>query len=510
MTICHNYHRVHPRLRGVRLEAPLRFKGERLQARAEGFPAGTLEPAQILTAYGFKQNQFAGVSAVKLGVGSLGGGVPQADIDAMCAAWGMPQPKITIRSVDGASPNAGDQDSTVENLLDLLPTISFAVWWLTGSVADVTISFGPNATGGMEAVVRDLMAAGVSVMSWSWGSAESSWDPVEKASLSKAFQECNDAGVTVVAASGDNSIDDGTSFPSADYPAGDPCVWAVGGTHLSVAADGSKAAESAWGDGLPGDEGGGGGYDPSFAVPPYQAGFVAAGAAGRGVPDTAANADPTSGWIMSANGSWTVVGGTSASAPFTAALIAVAKAMANAVGVVPTGLLQPRIYAQPAGCSDITTGSNGDAAAVGWDPATGLGSPNGGAFMSALAQVVVATAPTQSPPPPVVSPPIDDLPPPASPAPVVVTVDDAVFWAGRGIDEEWPTDGRTPDLSEVQSWASAGLAEHWPNAEGGASGGTTTTTVGVVAAVTEGIVMGVTKTGPEVPSQVGVTRGSIA
>jgi len=389
---CHHYHRVHSRLRGVR------------SASSTGFPAGTLSPAQVLTAYGFKQGQYAGAAPVKLGIGSLGGGVVQADIDNAVAAWGMLAPKVTIRTVGGASSDpTADQDSNVENMLDLL-LMAFTWWWLTGTPADITIVFGPNASGGMTAVTQDLAGANVEVASWSWGSAASTWDPVERAGLAAAFEAAVAGGVTFCAASGDNSVDDGTSAPSADYPCADPCVWAVGGTYLEIATDGSRFKETAWGDGQPGDEGGGGGFDPTLPMPPYQQGIVPGSV--RGVPDTAANADPNSGWQISANGSWTVVGGTSASSPFTAALIAVAKGAAQ---VGDEGLLTPALYAARASaCSDITAGSNGDPASLGWDPATGLGSPNGPAFIDTLKSAIQGLpSPTPAPTPAPTPPPAD-------------------------------------------------------------------------------------------------------
>src|SRR5271157_138388 len=334
----HHYHRVHSRLRGVR------------GLLASALPSGSLSPAQVLAAYGFKQGQYAGVSPVKLGVGSLGGGVVQRDIDNAVKTWGMAAPKLTVRTVGGAANDpVSDQESNVENMLDLL-LVSFTWWWLTGTPADVTVTFGPNASGGMEAVTRDLVAAGVEVASWSWGSAASSWDPNERAALSKAFADAVGGNVCFCAASGDNSVDDGTTAPSADYPCADPNVWAVGGTFLAVDSAGARLDEAAWGDGQPGDEGGGGGFDPTVSIPSWQSGVVPARSPGRGVPDTAANADPNSGWQISANGSWTVVGGTSAASPFTAALIAVAKAVAKARG---TGVTTPAVYAARAtACND--------------------------------------------------------------------------------------------------------------------------------------------------------------
>jgi kumamolisin len=423
----HHYHRIHPRLRGAGL-------GLSYQSRASA-PSGSLSPAEILTAYGFKQNQYVGIAPVKLGIGSLGGGVVQEDIDNSVAAWGMLAPKLTVRTVLGGANDTSDQDSNVENMLDIVPTMAFTWWWLTGQAADITITFGPNATGGMELVTRDLVAAGVEVGSWSWGSAASGWDPSERAAMALAFADAVTAGVCFCAASGDNSIDDGTSAPSADYPCSDPNVWAVGGTRLSVSGQ-----ESAWGDGSPGDEGGGGGFDPSEAVPIWQQGVVPVAAPGRGVPDTSANADPNSGWQMSANGSWTVVGGTSAASPFTAALIAVAKGVAKAAG---KGVTAQAVYAAPTtACRDVTTGSDGDPATPGWDPATGLGSPNGGAFVS----VIVAWAGLAPAPAPI---------PAGGPT---ATLAEAVAWATQGIQAGDPLQRQADAIAN----ATSGLRAGWP------------------------------------------------
>lgn len=399
----HHYHRIHPRMRGIRLP------------HASGFPDGTLSPAQVLTAYGFRQNQYAGAKPVKLGIGSLGGGVVQADLNNAVKVWGMKAPRIMVRTVGGAvNDPVSDQDSNVENMLDIL-LVSFTWWWLTGEPADLTVTFGPNASGGMEAVTRDLVAAGAEVASWSWGAAATSWDPTERASFAKAFADAAAKNVCFCSASGDNSIDDGTASPSADYPCADPNVWAVGGTYLSVNANGTRSGEAAWGDGSPGDEGGGGGYDPTVSIPAWQRAALPNGAPGRGVPDTSANADPNSGWQISANGGWTVVGGTSAASPFTAALIAVAKGMAKSLG---TGLTTPSVYANKTACNDIVEGSDGSAATTGWDEATGLGSPSGNGFVQAIVAWAGGQAPPPVPPPPV-------PPPPTTPPPTGVTLTQA-------------------------------------------------------------------------------------
>jgi hypothetical protein len=60
------------------------------------------------------------------------------------------------------------------------------------------------------------------------------------------------------------------------------------------------------------------------------------------------------------------------------------KAFASQNGL-KVGFLNPFLYAHPTVCHDITTGSNIDYnAAVGWDPCTGLGSPDGTKLLQAL------------------------------------------------------------------------------------------------------------------------------
>jgi len=108
---------------------------------------------------------------------------------------------------------------------------------------------------------------------------------------------------------------------------------------------------------------------------------------GRGVPDVAGNADPVTGYQVIVDGQSEPIGGTSAVAPLWAGLIA---RLAQATGK-RFGLLQPLLYAgvtagaAAPGFNDIVVGDNGAyKAAPGWDPCTGLGSPNGTVLLSRL------------------------------------------------------------------------------------------------------------------------------
>jgi kumamolisin len=116
-------------------------------------------------------------------------------------------------------------------------------------------------------------------------------------------------------------------------------------------------------------------------------GASAATAGGRGVPDVAGNADPTTGYQVYADGKAQVVGGTSAVAPLWAALIS---RLAQATGQ-RFGLIQPTLYAgitpgiDVEGFNDITSGNNGAySAGPGWDACTGLGSPEGAVLLKRL------------------------------------------------------------------------------------------------------------------------------
>ncbi|PQE05979.1 protease S8 tripeptidyl peptidase I protein [Rutstroemia sp. NJR-2017a BBW] len=100
---------------------------------------------------------------------------------------------------------------------------------------------------------------------------------------------------------------------------------------------------------------------------------------GRGIPDVAANGDN----IAIYNGNkFGLSGGTSASTPIFSAVINRINEERLNVGKGPIGFLNPSLYANPSMLNDITNGTNpgcstvGFSAVPGWDPVTGLGTPN--------------------------------------------------------------------------------------------------------------------------------------
>jgi subtilase family serine protease len=239
-------------------------------------------------------------------------------------------------------------------------------------------------------------------------------------SVDAALQVAASRHVTVVAASGDIGAvaepcdvyaalaGTGTFTPvrEVNLLASDPLVLGAGGTSLTAShTTGAWQGETAFGlpDGLPGSpfQASGGGFSRLFPRPGYQDGVPAISAT-RGVPDVSANASGHTDLAMVlSDGGRSMIrngGGTSASAPIWAALIALADQYAGR----RLGFVNPAIY-RIAGSRyyhqafhDITAGDNtaefppatitGYRAAPGWDPVTGLGSPDAQVLIPLLAR----------------------------------------------------------------------------------------------------------------------------
>jgi kumamolisin len=226
-----------------------------------------------------------------------------------------------------------------------------------------------------------------SVISISWGGPESSWSQTAINSMDTACQSAAALGITITVASGDSGSSDGATGNNVDFPASSPHVLACGGTALK-ATNGQRQSEVVWNNQATGDGATGGGVSAAFPLPTWQANAgvpetsSAASTGGRGVPDVAGDAAPETGYQILVDGQQEVVGGTSAVAPLWAGLIALLNQQLGR----KVGFLNPQLY--PLGGTaffDITSGNNGAFSAhTGWDPCTGLGSPNGQLLLTSL------------------------------------------------------------------------------------------------------------------------------
>ncbi len=353
--------------------------------------------------------------------------------------------RLHVIPVDGgqaAGTGVGEAALDVENVSALAPG------------AQIDVYEAPNTTAGsldeFSRIIADDTASVVTTSAGLCEAAMQSDEPGVQAIENVLFEQAAAQGQTVVAAAGDDgSSDCGTEGNravapslSVDDPASQPFVLGVGGTSVS---SGSAPTESVWNDGPSGGGGGGGGISQTWEAPGWQVdggvpGFadptvIAAAEAHptarfcarqagtcREVPDVSAAADPEAGAItVYYNGQWTADGGTSSAAPLWAAmLIDTESTMACRAGQ-PTGnrlgFAVPLLYAvasnpttYAASFNDITTGTNSIVAAttgiypatVGYDMATGLGTPRwtgpGGAagLAAALCSTVTADPPTVS------------------------------------------------------------------------------------------------------------------
>ncbi len=326
-----------------------------------------------------------------------------ADFDS---AFGLTAPPLNFLYPVPTSLNLNATPSSlwgVEEALDLQWSHAMA----PGATIDMT--FAPNPSIGLYEAVDFLVAhQSVNVLTMSWGEPDVGVFNAYDTACSSACNASTDGsygilspvlaaaaaeGITVFAASGDCGSADGTSGVSTNYPASDPFVTGVGGTVLQVSDSGAYEAETAWegnstgavSPGCTNQGGSGGGYAP-FPAPWWQEGpGVVRSIPYRGVPDVSADAaTPVEVYYHSVSIS---VGGTSLSSPLWAGFAALGVQYAGE----NLGSLSPQLYSILRSPTydrifhDVTAGSNGAySAGVGWDPVTGIGTPNVGQLVPLL------------------------------------------------------------------------------------------------------------------------------
>jgi kumamolisin len=334
--------------------------------------AGPYSPVAVAEAYDFPTTSDGSGECVA--ILELGGGYEESDLSTFFSNNGITEPTVVAVGVDGgANTPGGDADGEVALDIEIIGAVAPG--------ARIAVYFAPNTDQGfIDAVTTAANDATnkPSVISISWGSAESTWAAQSMQTMDQAFQSAALMGVTVFVASGDSGSSDGVTdgLAHADFPASSPNAVGCGGTTLS-ATGGTIKSEVVWdSDG----NASGGGISDVFAVPSYQsaAGVPPSanpgGRVGRGVPDVSGNADPATGYEIVLGGTTQTFGGTSAVAPLWAGLMA----RINADVGAPAGLINARLYADPGAFHDITEGTNGSyTAGPGWDACTGLGSPDG-------------------------------------------------------------------------------------------------------------------------------------
>jgi len=365
-------------------------------------PAG-FSPVQLAQLYNFMASDGTGQTIAIL---ELGGGYHPAELNTYFQGIGVKPPSVSSASYTGGGTNKPGTDPFAQDNPDVEVALDIEVAGGIAPGAKVVVYFAPDATdqsflGAINAIVHDTVH-NPNIVSISWGGPEDTASGQFQTEFDQILQAAAQLGMTVCVAAGDSgSADFAANDPNwdgkthVDFPASSPNVLACGGTQITVTGN-AISHEVVWHDGA--NDGTGGGVSRVFAQPAYQVGVEdhkavdPAGPVMRGVPDVAGDAAPGSGYRVLCDGQSfpdasqgvPPVGGTSAVAPLWAGLVA---RLNQSLGK-PVGFLNPLIYAIPTSASafnDITAGNNGKYhAAKGWDPCTGLGSPNGQNILAAL------------------------------------------------------------------------------------------------------------------------------
>ncbi|KAF4552344.1 Pro-kumamolisin activation domain-containing protein 3 [Elsinoe fawcettii] len=262
---------------------------------------------------------------------------------------------------------------------------------------------GPENCGGF---------AATKVISTSYGYNEADLTPFYEQRQCNEYAKLGLMGVTVLYSSGDygvagnggqclnpngtfNNGDSGIFNPS--FPSTCPYVTAVGATQVIPGTNIIKALAT----GTQPEQAcetviySGGGFSNNFPIPSYQAAAVnnwfknfppPYGADRfnnsrqvRAYPDISANG---ANYVIGIDGTFGLVFGTSASSPTLGAVLTLVNQARLDLGKGPIGFINPTLYANPSALNDITIGGNqgcgtpGFSSAPGWDPVTGLGTPN--------------------------------------------------------------------------------------------------------------------------------------
>lgn len=349
------------------------------------------------------QRGYTGKGQTIVDIVSFGSPTLQQDMDTFDSQFGLPPITIQVLSPIGTVPFdpankdmqgwAGETELDVQIIHAIAPGASIVV--LTSPVSETEGTIGLPQFLQLEQYALSHHLG--TIFSQSWGASEvtlkdsagqkelQQWDAFYK-------QATTQQGITFFGSSGDNGATDYTDLqatklsttPTTSFPTDEPWVTSTGGTALQRQPGTSTFTESAW-------NGSGGGFSAFYSEPSFQQTLPSSVQQElknrRGVPDVAADADPNTGLAVYIGG-WTLAGGTSAAAPLWSAITAIANQMAGH----PLGFLNPALYKLAASSTysrdfrDITNGNNstpvngklvqGYNAAPGWDPITGLGSPN--------------------------------------------------------------------------------------------------------------------------------------
>ncbi|MCJ1227495.1 hypothetical protein MMC12_004151 [Toensbergia leucococca] len=267
----------------------------------------------------------------------------------------------------------------------------------------------PDPYGGYQGPENCGGFAATNVISTSYAYNEADLTPFYEMRQCNEYMKLGLQGVTVLYSSGDYGVagnggqcitvlangtsvyNNGTSgMFNPSFPGTCPYITSVGATQIKPGASVTQPEEACETVIFSG-----GGFSNVFPLPSYQAAAVGEFFANhpppygadrynntqksRGFPDVSANG---ANYVIAIDGTFSLVFGTSASSPVVGSIITLVNELRINLGKGPVGFLNPTLYSHPSALNDITSGGNmgcgtpGFTATTGWDPVTGLGTPN--------------------------------------------------------------------------------------------------------------------------------------
>jgi hypothetical protein len=372
-------------------------------------------PAQIDQAYNINQISFGSGTVAANGAGQTIAIVDayndpniSSDLSVFDSEFDLPAANLKVVSQTGTSKlPATDAGWAGEISLD----VEWAHAIAPGANILLVEASSDDTTNLIDAVNYARSAAGVSVVSMSWGGSEFfSFNGGTESESQLAYDPdfttpAGHQGVTFVAAAGDSG-----SRAGVDWPASSPNVLSVGGTTLMLSDTGAYESEAGW-------SGTQSGYSQVETEPAYQDTVQDTGT--RSVADVSFDADPNTGLAVYDSVSyegvsgWQEVGGTSAGAPAWSAIVAIAdqgRTLAGEGTLDGASQTLPSLYdlysapgttdysTYTSDFNDISTGGGGtrahfrwggngassSSAAAGYDTITGLGTPEAATLVDAL------------------------------------------------------------------------------------------------------------------------------
>lgn len=346
---------------------------------------------------------------------------PESDLDFQISYPIIyPQNSILFQTDDPVYEANYTYAGFLNNFLDAIDGSYCSVPMPTDGGGNLDPPYPHNVPGGYNKPLQCGVYKATNVISVSYGGNEFDLPASYQRRQCNEYMKLGMQGVSFVISSGDsgvvgpaaNSSDNGCinqQLYNPDFPVTCPYVTAVGATYIPPGASASKDQEVAVTR-----FGSGGGFSNIYDRPSYQSAavnnyltkylpaqnipsytdFNAPGnglfrKSGRAYPDVAAIGDNV---VIFNNAAPTLIGGTSASAPVFASLLTRINDERLKAGKKAVGFVNPTLYANAGAFHDITTGHNNEAGgdcgrannnggqgfsvSSGWDPVTGLGTPN--------------------------------------------------------------------------------------------------------------------------------------